>query len=140
MKYVAILCMAVGLTFAADVKKPVAPKAKQEVTIPSGATKLDDTTYVFTDSKGKTWLYQKTPFGITRSEAKDQSAAASQPTATPFGKLKPNAPSVEISAVEEGDRIRFERPSPFGRQTWTKKKSELSDDEKAIWEKQKARQ
>ena len=33
--------------------------------------------------------------------------------------------------TEQGDKVTFENASPFGPQRWTKKKSELTDDEKA---------
>ena len=42
-----------------------------------------------------------------------------------------------ITAKEDGDTIRFERPGPFGTYRWQKKKSELADDEKAAWERSK---
>ena len=37
-------------------------------------------------------------------------------------------------AVEDGDSIRFERASPFGVTRWQRKKAELNDMERAVWE------
>jgi hypothetical protein len=39
-----------------------------------------------------------------------------------------------ITAVEDGDVIRFERKAPFGSQKWTRKKTELNDEERAVIE------
>jgi len=43
-----------------------------------------------------------------------------------------------ILATEDGDTIRFERPSPFGPYRWQRKKSELSESERAIWNRQRS--
>jgi hypothetical protein len=113
-------------TTAAAAKK-AAPAAKP-LTIPADAIKTGDNTYSKTDAQGKTWIYTKTPFGVTRaeqtSEAQKQAAAIAPP---PQG----------LTAVEDGDKIRFAKQSPFGLQTWTRNKSELTDDERAVWERQK---
>jgi hypothetical protein len=98
------------------------------LTIPADAVKTGDNTYSKTDAQGKTWIYTKTPFGITKAEQSSESekqAAAIAP------------PPQGLTAVEDGDNIRFSKPSPFGMQTWTRSKSELTDDERAVWERQK---
>ncbi len=155
MKFAAIAWIVCVVCLAADPKKPAPrPAAKAEatkkspaVTIPAGAVKVDETTYRFTDTAGKTWIYQKTPFGVTKTEQGDvaaaSAAAASAPQkpadSTPFGKLTSNTPAAGTKAVEDGDSIKFERPTPFGVQKWTRKKSELNEDERAIWEKQRTK-
>jgi hypothetical protein len=105
-----------------SAKKSPAPPA--ELTLPAGAKQVELGTYTFTDAQGKKWIYRKTPFGLARLEDK-----AVETTAAPSGD--------GITAKEDGDTIRFERPGPFGTYRWQKKKSELADDEKAAWERSK---
>ena len=93
-----------------------------ELTMPAGATMVEPGTYTFTDAQGKKWIYRKTPFGLARVE--DKPAAASP---TP-------AAGIAITATEEGDVVRFERPGPFGTYRWQKKRSELDADEQAALE------
>ena len=113
-------------TKKAAAKKNAAPPA--ELTLPAGAVQASSGTYTFTDAKGTKWIYRQTPFGLTRSEEKTGQAAAAPVSAG------------VITATEDGDKIRFERPGPFGVYRWEKKKSELEDDERAAWERSKARQ
>ena len=114
---------------ATSTAKKAAPASTvKPVTIPADAVKTGDNTYSKTDAQGKTWLYVKTPFGVTKSEA--PSAAQKQAAA-----IVP--PEEGFKVVEEGDNVRFSKNSPFGVQTWTKNKSELTDDERGIWERQK---
>ena len=40
-------------------------------------------------------------------------------------------------AVEQGDSIRFEQATPFGKRTWVRKKTELSETEQRIWDQSK---
>jgi hypothetical protein len=108
--------------------KKAAPAAAKVVTIPADAVKTGDNTYSKTDAQGKTWLYVKTPFGVTKSEA---------PTAAQKEAAAMVAPEEGFKVVEEGDNIRFSKNSPFGVQTWTRNKNELTDDERGIWERQK---
>jgi hypothetical protein len=104
----------------ASAKKIATPPA--EVTLPAGATQVDQGTYTFTDAKGKKWIYRQTPFGLSRAEDKPAVETAPAPSTT------------VITATEDGDTVRFERPGPFGPYRWQKKKSDLSDDERAAWE------
>jgi hypothetical protein len=46
---------------------------------------------------------------------------------------KHDTADVQTTAREEGDSIRFERSSPFGRRSWLRKKTELNESEQAIW-------
>jgi hypothetical protein len=41
------------------------------------------------------------------------------------------------TAVAEGDSIRFEQATPFGKRTWVRKKTELNEDEQRIWDLQR---
>ena len=104
----------------ASAKKKSTPPA--ELTLPAGAVMVEPGTYNFTDAQGKKWIYRKTPFGLARVE--DKPAAASP---TP-------AAGIAITATEEGDVVRFERPGPFGTYRWQKKRSELDADEQAALE------
>jgi hypothetical protein len=102
--------------------KPAPPTA--ELKLPGGATMVEPGTYTYTDAHGKKWIYRKTPFGLSRAE--DKPAPADAVPAPP--------PGAGVTATEDGDSVRFERPSPFGVYKWQKKKSDLTDDERAAWE------
>ncbi len=128
MKTVTLILLVAALAFAED-----APKTKPESrsskaasaqsapqTIPAGAVQVEPYLYRFTDSKGKTWMYRQTPFGVSKWEDKPDAA---QPAA---------AVDDPVSATDLGDSVRFERKTPFGANQWTRKKSELTADEQAI--------
>jgi hypothetical protein len=121
--------------------------------VPEGSTEIKPGTYRFVDKDKKVWIYRKTPFGLQKSEetagAEGERARkpdapavpAQQPdparTATPFGESKAPATGLPATRVTDaGDSLRFERPSPFGVYRWTRKKSELTADEKKLWEAQ----
>jgi hypothetical protein len=85
-----------------------------------------------------------TPFGeSTATPQTTPPPAENGKRATPFGdvpatgsgaeKTSGSAPAI-TNAVEAGDSIRFERPSAFGTYKWTRKKTELTEDEKRAWE------
>jgi hypothetical protein len=154
MKIALLVCIGGGAAMIAsgqtDSKKTTAPAprtAPAEVKIPAGAVKSDDGKfYRYTDAKGKKWIYRETPFGVAKSEEKPP-----DPTVTPFGKAKAKDPEpaaaqpVEAKeltvAYDEGDSVRFERPTPFGTKKWTKKRSELTaDEQKIVDQQQKSKQ
>jgi hypothetical protein len=109
-------------------KPPQGQKAKAPTpapSIPPGATLLEPNLYRYTDSSGKTWNYRQTPFGITKWE--ETSAPAAHSTAHPNpGKSEP------VSVTDLGDSYRFQKKTPFGESNWVRKKSELTDEEKAL--------
>jgi len=119
-----MLCAALlGAAEKKAAKPKPAPAARLE--IPKAAVQVDEGTYRFTDDRGRTWLYRRTPFGVARTEERTPSAA----------EAKQKAKMVELTkAVERGDEIHFERPGPFGPYRWQRKKTELNDIEKAAWE------
>jgi hypothetical protein len=125
--FVMVLAIAIGQAEDQPAKKKKsAPKpaaATAELKLPAGATLVEPGTYTYTDSQGKKWIYRKTPFGLAKTEDKPAPAAESAP-----------ATDSNYTAVEDGDSIRFERPGPFGVYKWQKKKSDLTEDEKAAWE------
>jgi hypothetical protein len=99
-----------------------APAAKAApALIPAGAKEIEPGLFRWVDSKGQAWRYQKTPFGVMKGpELPEDSKPAPVPT--------------DWIAKDEGDAVTFERPYPFGgKQTWTRKKSELTDLETAVW-------
>lgn len=139
MKF-ALLALLAATGFASDdpksstFKKPVpaatekkapapAPRSQPLTAIPKDAVRIEPNTYRWKDPKGKEWILRETPFTIAKIDPKDYTASA------------PAAPAPSnVIAVEDGDSIRFERPSPFGTPVkWTKKKSELNEEEQAIW-------
>jgi hypothetical protein len=91
--------------------------------LPANAVKVQEGVYKATDAKGKTWIYSRTPFGWTKTdEASFKEAARAS-----------EVPSIRAIAIE-GDKVKFERDSPFGKSVWTKPVSDLAPDEKAAYE------
>lgn len=99
---------------------------------------------------GKMYELRNTPFGPMRlvvdSTNATESATASNKAGavlqTPFGPMKVAEKTQDFGferrpdatvAYEQGDSIRFERPTPFGVFRWIQKKTELNDVEKAAW-------
>jgi hypothetical protein len=130
---------------AAPVRKPAPPA----VVIPASATRLDENTYTHTDAQGKTWVYRKTPFGIQKTERTTESTPYALPDVardrqSPFaaegsqGAATAQTEDV-VTATEAGDSVTFRKKTPFGNNSWTKKKAELSDEEKALLERAKTR-
>jgi len=109
--------------------KPPAPPPKTKPTnpqatvpsIPAGAKEVAPNVYRYTDSNGKTWNYRRTPFGITKWDD-----AAVPPQRAPEAKSNP------VTVTDLGDSYRFEKKTPFGGATWVRKKTDLTEDEKAM--------
>jgi hypothetical protein len=78
-----------------------------------------------TGPDGKVYILRQTPFGVAKIEEKAEEKAEEPPD--------------NMRAFEDGDSIRFERPTPFGVARWVRKKSELNDMEKAAWERERRR-
>ena len=123
----AIIFFAFALCAPADDKKKAddtsaPPPTAKNLTIPRDAVpNPDGRHYTWTDKEGKKWIYSKTPFGIVKSP--DKSSPAESAT----------------KAIDKGDTVRFERTTPFGPVTWEKKKTELTVDERRIFEAQTAK-
>jgi hypothetical protein len=119
--------------------------------VPKEAKEVAPGQYSYVDRDGKSWVYRKTPFGIQKFEDKSGGTAESSATktdskagsteagnvSTPFGDSKKSA-AVPVKITEDGDTLRFERQTPFGPQRWTRKKTELSDSEAAMWQAQRS--
>jgi hypothetical protein len=97
----------------------------QTQSIPAGAKLVEPNLYRYTDSDGKTWNYRQTPFGISKWEETSSPAAQPAPESS-------QAKSVPVVVTDLGDRYRFEKKTPFGQSSWTRKKSELTEEEKAL--------
>jgi hypothetical protein len=109
---------------------PKPAKAQPPVlAVPGGANLVEPNLYRYTDATGKSWFYRQTPFGISKWE---DTSPAEAPPVTPSA-APPAQPKGEPVAVTDiGDSYRFEKKTPFGQSTWVRKKSELSDEEKAL--------
>ena len=132
----AFLMISVAIAAAADQtagnKKKTAKATTvkvQPVTIPPDAVQIDPNTYRYTDPAGKKWTYNRTPFGISKIEDKAVSAEDAKKAQEDMAHLIEST-----KAVEDGDSIQFERPSPFGTTHWKKSKAELNELERAVWE------
>jgi len=131
------MCILAGGLAAQDSAKtsppPAAKQAKQTkkapamMTIPKDAVETTPGFYNWTDKDGKVWTYRRSPFGVTRwpadsldirQSAEDKRIEAAQRT----------------TAVEQGDSIRFEQATPFGKRTWVRKKTELNETEQKVWD------
>jgi len=102
-----------------------AAKPAQKLAVPPGAVATAPSTWRFTDAQGNKWIYHTSPFGITRERE-----GAARPVTPEFDNVK---------AVEDGDVIRFERPTPFGPLRWQTKKPELNEMERSVWNREQAR-
>mgnify|MGYP003623174207 CR=1 FL=1 len=80
--------------------------------------------FSFTDTEGKKWFYRQTPFGVVKWEDK--------PVTTP--PMADNTNPVIITDL--GDSVRFLWKTPFGDQSWVRKKSELNDEEKGMMQRE----
>ena len=118
---------------ATSKKKPEfnKPTKVQAVTIPKDAVQVDANTYNYTDPAGKKWIYRKTPFGVSRVE---DAGISAQEAAKIHNETAREIESTK--AVEDGDSIRFERASPFGVTRWQRKKTDLNDTERAVWDRE----
>lgn len=119
---IAVLCMSCSLLVMAEdpgkTSKPPAPtKNVPTVTIPAGAKQVEPYLFRYTDEKGKTWMYRQTPFGVTKFEE----SAVSQPA---VDEAKP------VAVKDLGDSYQFTMGSPFGERKWTRKKTELTEEER----------
>lgn len=108
--------------------KPQAPVQS----IPAGAKQIEPNLYQYTDFNGRTWNYRQTPFGISKWE--ETSTPGAQPQSQP-AQSQPQAAqpkSEPVTVTDLGDSYKFEKSTPFGHSSWTRKKSDLTDEERAL--------
>jgi hypothetical protein len=117
MKLLIVFSISAMLLAAAD-------QAPKPLAVPPGAVAASPSTFRFTDAEGRRWIYHTSPFGVTR-----EPEGAPQRFTRDFANVK---------ATEQGDSIRFERPTPFGTFRWQTKKSELNEMERTVWEREQA--
>jgi len=101
-----------------------ASKARLPLVIPKTATPNSNGTFNYTDEQGKQWVYSNTPFGVVRvpGSVTSQNEATRRPELT--------------RSFDLGDSVRFERPTPLGPVKWEKKKTDLTDAERHLFESQ----
>jgi hypothetical protein len=140
MKLLIALCFsAAALLYSSPAAtqdaKPADKTAKAEAPekpiteIPASAVQIEPGAYRYTDAKGKKWILFQTPFGIAKKEDNGE----------PLRKKQQDVKTMQgVKIAEDGDSLKFEREGPFGTYKWSKKKSDLTDAEKAAWELQKA--
>jgi hypothetical protein len=126
------LCFSAAMLAAQDAKS-ADRKAKEApepplTAIPASAVQIEPNAYRYTDPKGKKWILFQTPFGIARKEDEGQPLRK---------KLQETQPMQGVKITEDGDSLKFECEGPFGTYKWSRKKTELTDQEKAAWEAQK---
>jgi hypothetical protein len=120
-----LVFVAAGQSTSTDSKKTETKKVTRtpdSPTIPKDATLLPDGSFRYVDKDGKKWIYRNTPFGVSKAEERPAVAAVARIEDDP------------TKSKDEGDSVRFTRPTPFGDKVWTKRKSELDSYEKSIWE------
>lgn len=125
----ALLPMAAETTPQKTVaKKPVVKKAVEESPVPKGAVKIGDFEWRYVDKEGKAWIYRKTPFGVAKlpeEKVKGDTGTSDAPQ---------HASGAPLEIRDMGDSVEFSRRTPFGVSKWSKKKTELNDQEKAAYD------
>lgn len=107
---------------AAPANEPAVPGRVTQVYVPKlpplpeGAVQVDKNTWRATEKDGKVWIYRRTPFGFSKYEA-DEKVTEEAIT--------------DLVAIDKGDSVEFQRKTPFGLSKWTKKKTELDENETA---------
>ena len=114
--------------------------------VPKDAKEVAPGEYRVVSKDGKTETWRKTPFGFQKLSAPAAAAPASGDAAapasgavrpvSPFGDNTKSSTAPQTTLKEDGDSIRFERPTPFGVQRWTRKKTELTPEETKLWQAQ----
>jgi hypothetical protein len=120
-----------------------APAATSTATIassmPKDAEPVGQGRFRAVDAGGVAWIYQNTPFGVTKIRESElppkpgQSSGFGVVTKTDEPADKEQSPATlhNVKAFPSGDEIRFEKQTPFGTTAWTKKRTDqLNDIEK----------
>src|SRR5579883_1997986 len=102
-----------------------AEQAPARLAVPQGAVASAPGTFRFTDAEGTKWIYHTSPFSVTR----EVEGAAPQRFVRDYANVK---------ATEDGDSVRFERPTPFGPFRWRTKKSDLNEMERMVWQREQS--
>ncbi|MBS1857768.1 MAG: hypothetical protein JST11_20530 [Acidobacteria bacterium] len=132
----AVLISAAALAAAPQTKPaaspapaPSAARSASRLEIPSGAVEREPGRFFYTDRDGKTWIYARTPFGVSRTEDRGAAPAAAKKGGDPLANTK---------ITQFGDTVTFERSSPFGTYHWQKKTADLDEQERAALNRSRA--
>jgi len=118
----AVAAMAQTKSAKPAAARPAAVKPPAGNQLPAGAEKVSEGVWRAKDASGKTWIYTKTPFGFMRA-----------PEGSPDVPPAPVVPEVRVTSIQ-GDTVKFERETPFGKTVWTRPVSDLNEREKAAYE------
>jgi hypothetical protein len=120
-----------AVSLAAFGQAQPAPKAPAKAAktaypkeVPKDAVRLSEHEWRWVDKDGKAWIFRRTPFSVAKFP---EELAASE-------KAPVQDAGAPLKVRDLGDSVEFSRQTPFGVNTWTRKKSELTDVEKSAWE------
>ena len=118
MKKLILLFLPVVLLAQGSTKRETkaVPKS-QGMTVPADAVKIGPYAWRYVDKDGKTWIYRYTITGLAK--VPDTGADSTY---------------AGVKVIDKGDSVRFEKPAVMGVSVWERKKSELTDEEKAMVE------
>ena len=114
-------------TAAGYVRSLTGAVQRAPLTIPKDAVANPDGSYIWTDKAGQKWAFRNSPFGVMKTPWTAPAPSGAEPVDT------------VTKVIDKGDTVRFERPSPFGVTGYEKKKSELNEDERRLYEASKAK-
>ncbi len=139
MRSFVLFMIPLGLVAAADksAKPTTKPQAAQQtqtaaksgsITVPADAEMIGPQVYRAKDANGKSWIYRKTPFGISRME---ENPAVGTGAAGPIASAPAKKSEMKVKATDLGESVRFEQATPMGNRVWERKKADLTPQEKA---------
>jgi len=121
------------------IRRPPRP-----IKIPDDAKEIRPGLWKAVDKSGQVWVYWNSPFGVVRApekpgdEIKPDMPKSTAAVSTDERKLNGPVTVDNITVEEDGETIRFERRLPFGPQRWSRKKTELNEEERRIWKQAQA--
>jgi hypothetical protein len=105
-------------------------KQGSAIEVPKDAVLVRPGFWQWSDAKGNKWIFKQTPFGIVKD-------ADRPPDETERTRVE--IPSdVTVAELKDGT-LAFSKKTPFGLNTWTKKKTDLDDEERVVWEREQVR-
>ncbi|MBI3210452.1 MAG: hypothetical protein HYZ37_16330 [Candidatus Solibacter usitatus] len=100
---------------------PPPAKTIDDLKPPAGSKEIEPGVYRWIDARKQPWIFRRTPFGLTKYP---ESKTVPEPDPMP----------TDWTVTDAGDSLNFEKPYPFGGTLrWTRKKTELNDQEKHVW-------
>lgn len=101
-------------------KKPAeAPRG-----VPASAENAGDGVWKWKDPQGKSWIYNRTMFGYSRTEDVPDKPAERGAAGAKGLRV------VEVNAAQ----VTFEQATPFGKSRWSRALADMNSDEKAAYE------